>query len=128
VAFHRLSLALVDGTYAICRLPGDAPIPPWAAAGSFVAIARTGDELSVVCRQNAVPEGVLCEQDWQCFRVEGTIPFSTVGVLASLTAPLADAGVGVFVVSTYDTDYLLVKARDFDSAVAALLRGGHTFS
>jgi hypothetical protein len=96
--------------------------------GSFLSVTRTADELSVVCAQDAVPGGVRCERGWRCLRVAGTLEFSLVGVLASLLGPLADAAVGVFVVSTFDTDYLLVKERDFGRAVEALRRHGHPVS
>ena len=122
---RQLSLLLLDGTFAICRLDCNAPIPPWASAGHFFSITRTTDELSVVGRQDAVPEGVVCERGWRCLRVVGTVPFSVVGVLASLTAPLAEAGVSLFAVSTFDTDYLLVKEEDLTVALDALRRRGH---
>lgn len=125
VSFHRLNLTVMDGTFAVCRLGAVAPIPPWATAGSFFSITRAADELSVVCRQDAVPEGVVGERGWRCLRVAGTMPFSVVGVLASLTAPLAESGIGVFAVSTFDTDYLLVKEADFEAALDALRRQGH---
>ena len=123
---HHLNLIVVDGTFAICRLGGGSPIPPWATAGPFFSITRTADELSVVCRQDAVPEGITCEQGWRCLRVAGTMPFSVIGVLASLTAPLVEAGISVFAISTFDTDYLLVKAEDLNRAVDVLRRRGHT--
>ncbi len=127
MAIRQLTLIVVDGTFAVCRLEPGTPIPPWATAGPFFSITRTADEVSIVCRQDAVPEGVVCEQGWRCLRVAGTIPFSVVGILASLTAPLAEAGISVFAVSTFDTDYLLVKAEDLDRAVDILRRQSHTF-
>jgi hypothetical protein len=99
VFFHRLNLIVVDGAFAGCRLGGDAPVPAWTTAGPFFSITRTADELSGVCRQDAVPEGVVCERGWRCVRVAGAVPFSVVGVLASLTVPLAEAGGSVFAVS-----------------------------
>jgi hypothetical protein len=125
MAFRPLALIVVDGIFAVCRLEPDAPIPPWATAGNFFSITRTGDELSVVCPQEVVPEGVKCERGWRCLRVAGTIPFSVVGVLASLTAPVADAGISVFAISTFDTDYLLVKEKDLAVAMDALRGFGH---
>jgi hypothetical protein len=109
----------------VCRLVNDALIPPWATASHFSSITRTADELSVVCRQDDVPDGIQCERGWRCLRVAGTIPFSVIGVLASLTAPLGEAGVSVFAVSTFDTDYLLVKEKDLAAALDALRRQGH---
>ncbi|MFM8274394.1 MAG: ACT domain-containing protein [Gemmata sp.] len=78
-----------------------------------------------MCRQDAVPTGVTCEPGWRCLRVAGAMPFTLVGVLASLTTPVARAGVGVFAFSTFDTDYLLVKAADLPAAVDALRAAGH---
>jgi len=115
----------VDGTFAICRLAAEATIPPWASAGKFVSITRTADELSIVCCQDAVPQGVQYEPGWRCFRVAGTIPFSIVGVLASLTAPLVESGISVFAISTFDTDYLLVKQEQFEIAMTAWQQAGH---
>ena len=126
MAFQQLTLLVVDGTLAVCRLDSDAPMPPWATAGDLFSITRTADELSVVCRQEAVPQGIPCERGWRRLRVAGTIPFSVVGVLASLTAPLAEAGTSIFAISTFDTDYLLVKAEDLERAVDVLRRRGHT--
>ena len=125
MSFHHLNLTVVDGIFAVCRLGAEAPIPSWATAGSFFSITRTADELSVVCGQDAVPEGVVGERGWRCLRVAGTMPFSVVGVLASLAAPLAEAGISVFAVSTFDTDYLLVKEKDFEAALDALRQRGH---
>src|SRR5262249_30084183 len=119
-----LTLVVLRGCYAVCRLPADAPYPIWAT-GEFVSISRTADELSVVCAEDAVPSKVRCERGWRCLRVAGTIDFGVLGVLASLTGALAGAGVSVFAVSTYDTDYLLVKETDLDRACDALKR--HSF-
>jgi hypothetical protein len=123
-----LELSPLDGTFAVCRLAPDTPLPAWAGGGPLVSVTRTADELSVVCRQEAVPEGVRCERGWCCLRAAGTLDFTLVGVLASLLGPLAEAGLSVFVTSTFDTDYLLVKETDFPRAVEVLRRAGHTVS
>ena len=120
-----LTLLGVGGLFAVCKLPPGSAIPPWATAGDLFSVARTVDELSVVCRQEAVPSGTLAEVGWRCLRVAGAMPFTLIGVLASLTRPVAAAGVGVFVVSTFDTDYLFVKEAEVRVAVAALRRAGH---
>jgi hypothetical protein len=125
VSFRHLNLTLMGGTFAVCRLGADATVPPWATTGYLFSITRTADELSVVCRQDAVPEGVKCERGWRCLRVAGAIELSTLGVLAALAVPLAEAGVSVFAVSTFDTDYLLVKDRDLPAALEALRGAGH---
>lgn len=118
-------LTLLPATFAVCRLEPGASIPAWAITGTFFSITRTTDEFSIVCNQADVPEGVRCERGWRCFKLAGPIPFSTVGVLASLVTPLADAGISVFVISTFDTDYLLVKEGDVEKAVETLCQAGH---
>jgi hypothetical protein len=121
-----LSRVPVEGTYMVRRLGPEAPGPDWAAGSRFSSVTRTADEVSVVCEQAAVPPGVRCEPGWRCLRVAGTLDFASVGVLAGLVGPLAAAGVSVFVVSTFDTDYLLVKEGDLDWAVAVLQQHRHT--
>jgi hypothetical protein len=121
----RLTLAPVEGTYAVCRLEPDAPWPAWAAGSRFTSVTRTADEVSVVCEQAAVPPGIRCEPGWRCLRVAGTLDFAQVGVLAGLVGPLACAGVSVFAVSTFDTDYLLVKDNEFARTVQVLCECGH---
>jgi hypothetical protein len=123
-----MTLKVLDGKFAICRLDPDAPLPAWVGSGPFVSITRTADELSVVCPEEAVPEGVQCERGWRCLVVSGTLDFALVGVLASLLVPLANAGVSVFAISTFDTDFLLVKQSDVERAAEALLRAGHVFT
>jgi hypothetical protein len=124
VSPHRLRLAALPGEFAVSRLDPGAAVPAWAA-GPFVSVTRTAEELSVVCPRPAVPDIVRCEPGWRCLRVHGPLDLALVGVLASLAGPLADAGVAVFAVSTFDTDYLLVKAADLARATDALRRAGH---
>ncbi len=120
-----LSLFLLKGDFAVCRLKQDAPQPDWGQQGQFYALVRTPDELSIVCAERFVPPGVPCERGWSCLGVAGPLDFSLVGILASLSASLAQAGVSLFAVSTFDTDYLLVKTRDLEKALAALSAAGH---
>ena len=123
----QLSLILLPGRFAVCKLEPGTGVPGWAAGGSFVSITRTGDELSIVCDEAIVPEGVKCARDWCCLRVAGAMDFSAIGVLASLVAPLARARISVFAISTFDTDYLLFQAKDLAGAKEALLGMGHRF-
>jgi hypothetical protein len=126
--FPQLELIQLEGLLAVCKLHPSDPIPSWATTAKWFSVTRTADEVSIVCPQTVVPAGVKCEPNWRCLRVAGAMPFSMVGVLASLTAPLAHAGIGVFALSTFDTDYLLVPAKDFDKALHALRQHGHTIS
>ena len=116
----RLALRVTPWRLAVCRLPADAPLPAWVfhAEAEFFSVTRTPGELSVVCAEDDLPPSVTehVERDWRAFELVGPIPFSTTGVISGLTAPLAAAGVSVFVISTYDTDYLLVKASMFARA------------
>ena len=123
----ELKLLLLPDRFAVCRLEPDAAVPDWALSSSvgLRSITRTDDELSIVCGENDVPEGVKCESGWRAMRVAGTLDFSLSGVLASLATPLADAGVSIFAVSTFDTDYLLVRDDDVGRAVHALQAAGH---
>ena len=118
------ALALVPDLLTICRLDARAPIPGWAR-GDFVAITRTRDELSIVCAQSNAPDGIVCERDWRALRVVGQLDFTLTGILAALSAPLADAGISIFAISTFDTDYVLVKARDLDKATRVLQEAGY---
>jgi hypothetical protein len=125
---HRLRLQLEAGVLAVCRLDRQSPVPEWAIRGDFCSITRTTDELSVVCEESSVPRGVRSEGGWRALRVAGTIEFSVVGVLASLVVPLSAAGVSLFAVSTFDTDYLLVKDKDLDRSIDALASFGHALA
>lgn len=120
-----LHLTLLADVLAVCRLTADVPVPAWAWTGEPASVTRTRDELSVVCRADAVPDGVRCEPGWRCLKVVGPLDFALTGIMAALTAPLAAAGIALFAVSTYDTDYLMVKADTLDRAVDALRGAGH---
>jgi hypothetical protein len=121
----RLTLTLFTDLLAVCRLDPDAPVPPWASAGPFTSITRTPAELSIVCLDDRVPEGMRCERGWRYLAVQGPLTFALTGILASLTGALALAGVSVFALSTFDTDYLLVKESDAERTVELLSREGH---
>lgn len=120
-----LRLTVLDDMLAIARLDPDAPVPPWAWTGEVVSVTRTAAELSVVCREDAVPADVRCERGWRCLRAEGPFDFDLTGILASLCSPLAAAAVPIFAFSTFDTDYLLVRADDLPRAIEALSTAGH---
>ena len=122
----NLPLELLPDTLAICRLEADAPVPEWVNdSGGFVTVSRTTEELSITALQRVVPPEVRCERDYRAFRVRGPLPLDLIGILAAIANPLADAGLGIFAISTFDTDYVLVKSRDLAVAVAALETAGH---
>ena len=124
------SLTLLTGRYAACMLPALASIPSWAMlGGDFWSITRTSDELSIICAQVHLPvedhPDLMVTQDWMLLRIEGPFAFDVTGVLAALSDVLAREGVVLLAVATYQTDYLLVKAEQIDSAIAALRKAGH---
>ena len=121
----ELSLAVLEGRLSVCRLDARAEVPAWTAGASFFSVTRTEDELSVVCPEAEVPEGIIHEKGWRALKLEGPFEFSMVGILSSVAAPLAEAGVSIFAVSTFDTDYVLVREGQLDLAVDALHEHGH---
>jgi hypothetical protein len=117
-----VNLAVLPGTLAVCRLPASDRIPSWALElhEGLVSITRTPDELSIVCPQEAVPPDTQVEEGFRALMVPGPIPFEQTGVLARIATPLAAAGISIFAIATYDTDYVLVRETDLDRALAAL--------
>ena len=118
------ALTILDGCYAVCRLPRDAAVPGalLTAGNGFVSITRTADELSIVCPEALTPPGAEVNRGWRAFKVEGPLDFSLTGVLSTLLEPLAAAKISVFAVATYDTDYILVREADFAAARWELAR------
>jgi len=123
-----MQLVLLSPRMAVCRLAPDAEIPAWALQQrSLVSITYTGDELSIVCSAHGVPTNIRCEKDWKAIKVQGPLDFSLTGILASLATPLAAEGIPLFAISTFDTDYILVKEQNVEHAIATLKQHGHTF-
>ena len=127
IPIRTFTLEVLSGTFAICRLDANAEVPDWAT-GEIVSVTRTPDELSIVCSRDNVSANIRTEVGWRCLRVAGPLDFSMVGVIASLTGTLAAANISVFVVSTFDTDYLFVKDADLDAAIESLRSAGHRIS
>ncbi len=120
-----MNLRLTVDRLTICQLPKSAPIPAWATGGGFCSITRTAEELSLVCAQQAAPADVRQEAGWRAFKVDGPLDFALTGILASVAGPLAKAGVSIYALSTYNTDYILVKESQLDEAIDALRIVGH---
>lgn len=121
-----LTLAVLDNLYTVCRLAPEAEIPNWLPTTGFVSVTRTIEELSVVCRSDAVPDSLEAERDFQVLKIEGPLDFSLTGILLSVAGPLADAGISIFALSTYDTDYVLVRKNDLGNTLSVLEAAGHT--
>ncbi len=121
----RVGLQLLDGDYGVARLGPSDPMPHWADGSGFVSISRSEDELSVVCLENRIPDGVRADRGWCCFKLKGPFAFDETGIVLSVIAPLSANGIGIFVVSTFDGDHLLVKRGDLEAVRHLLEEAGH---
>jgi hypothetical protein len=122
-----MTLKLLRPPLAICRLDSSDLIPDWALQSPFFSISKTADELSIVCLKKNVPDGIKAERDWHAIQVKGPLDFGLTGILASIAKPLADASVSIFSLSTFDTDYILVKSDKLNFAMKVLTDAGHIF-
>jgi uncharacterized protein len=122
-----LTLEVLAGHYAIHRLDPNSSIPAWAlSAKGFSSITRTPDELSIVCQtQKLELEGIKQDSGWACLKLIGPFAFDLTGILSSVLNPLRDAEIGIFAISTFDTDYVLVKLEHLERAVLTLKNAGH---
>lgn len=121
---RALAMSLDKKRYAVCRFEPDADVPGWVG-GTLVSVTRTPNELSILCDETLVPGSVSSTGGWRALEVDGPLAFTMVGVLSSIVGPLAEADVSVFVVSTFDTDYVLMHQDDLTKGVAALRAAGH---
>ena len=123
-----MKLSILSERFAICRLPPQQSLPSWFSyAGTLVSVTCTSDERSIVCPEEFVPQDVQSERGWKVIKVLGPLDFSLTGILASLAIPLANKQIPLFALSTFDTDYLLVKEIFIQQAQDVLAQSGHTF-
>ena len=119
----KLTLKILPEKFAICHFDKKTQIPEWVIGEtSFTSITRGNDELSIICPQDKVPGGVLCEKNWRVLKVKGPLGFELTGIVASLARPLAQAKISILYVSTYETDYLLVEEENFRKAKRILAK------
>ena len=117
---EKLTLSILPEKLGICHFNKKSPIPDWAKEISFCSITRTPDELSIVCPQDKIPGGILVEKDWRAFKIEGPLGFVLTGIVSSISDPLAKAGISILYISTYETDYILVKEENLNKAAKIL--------
>jgi uncharacterized protein len=122
---HKLKYRILPDRLVVCQLPAGTRVPEWALGGGLFSVAGTEDEVSVVCEERQVVEGVRAEKGWVGLKLEGPFPFAMTGVLTSFLQPLAETGIPVFAVSTFNTDYVLIKREHLEQAVKALNEAGH---
>lgn len=122
-----MDLDLFPDRFAVCRLDPGSTIPRLRSCfkPSFLSVTQTDEEISLVCREDEMPDGVSAEPNWRCLKVRGPLDFSEIGVLAGIAQPLADARISLFCISTFDTDYILVKQDDILPAIRVLNSSGH---
>jgi hypothetical protein len=119
-----LPLIILPERLAVCHLPVEAPFPDWARLGDILALVRTREELSIVCAERFVPPEIKAERGWRVLQVQGPLDFSMVGVLATIALPLARAGISIFALSTYETDFILIKENHLERAIHSLNQAG----
>ena len=122
---RQLQLSLLKDKYGICTLPNTAPIPDWATAQSLASITRTAKELTIVCRLEILPPQYQSGLKWRCFKIDGSFDLNQIGVISSISSPLADAGISIYVISTYDTDYFLIQEQNLEKTISVLSNSGH---
>jgi hypothetical protein len=120
-----LSLQILPNPYAVSRLPAGSPVPVWSDNPDFYAITSTNEELSVVCPESQTPEGVKSERQWRILKILGPLEFSLVGILAEISQVLAASGVSIYAISTFDTDYILLKQGQLEVGLDALRSAGY---
>jgi hypothetical protein len=125
---RQLQLSLLKDKYGICTLPNTAPIPGWAAAQSLASITRTEKELTIVCRREIIPSQYQSDLNWRCFKIDGSFDLNQVGVISSISSPLAEAGISIYVISTYDTDYFFIQEHNLEQTISVLSGSGHSIT
>jgi hypothetical protein len=120
----RLELRQIEGRYALAQLPPGSHAPSWVR-GRFAAMVFSNHGITVACEESAVPAGVNTQSGFRCLEIVGVFELSSVGVVAAAVRPLAEAGISLFVHSTWETDFILVQDADLPLAIRALIEAGH---
>jgi uncharacterized protein len=123
---RALKFSRLLGSYAVCQFSADAPLPDWLPTSGFISVTRTSEELSIVCPDHSTPAHLKADLGWVCLKLEGPFSFSLTGILSSFIAPLSDNAIPIFAISTYDTDYVLIKQGFADAGLDVLAKAGHT--
>jgi hypothetical protein len=121
----KLTFTILRETFAICRLEKDASIPDWVFQGGLFSVTRTNDELSIVCPQINVPKGIVCNQGWSCLKIKGPLDLSSTGIISLVASALEKENISLFSISTYDTDYVMVREKALEKAIFTLTEAGY---
>ena len=118
-----MEIKILDYDFSICKIEDYSGVP---LESEFCFLGKTDEECSLVCPTKDVPENFLeCDKDWKAFRIQGVLDFSLIGVLSRIASLMAENGIGIFAVSTYNTDYILTKGENFEKAVRLLKNAGY---
>ena len=121
----KLILKLLKNKYSVCRLNKYDEIPKWIFNEEFFSITKTEDELSIICLQDKIKDDVLCERNWKVLKIEGPLDFSLIGILSKISTLMANNNISIFAISTYDTDYILIKEESIDKAIELLINNNY---
>lgn len=122
-----MKLIVLSGVFSVCKLKAGSPMPQWVDSSSFLNVTNTDDELSIVCISSCVPDSIKAEHGWKIIKILGPLDFGLTGILSSIASPLADAKISIFAISTFDTDYVLIKEDKLNQAKAVLEGRGFEF-
>jgi len=118
-----VELQEIEGSFCVCKVENTEQID---FSQAFLFIAKTPDEISVVCKSGDVPSNAIAIEDgWKALRISGILDFGLIGILAKISNLLADARISIFAISTYNTDYILLKAENFDNGLQVLINNGY---
>lgn len=124
-----MQLTVLENNYSIYKFPHESKLPDWVYSSEFYSVTRTSEELSVVARQNdSLGDDIICNRNWRIIKVEGPLDFSLTGIIAGISAVLSKREISIFTISTYDTDYILVRQSDLNRAIEALKESGYIMS
>lgn len=123
----RLILYVLKDRFGICKLGKEEGLPEWVKKSDFISLTWTPEELSIVCEVNCIPENIKVEKPWKCLKVKGPLDFGLTGILAELSQVLAEAGIEIFAISTYNTDYIFIKEKELEHSIKVLSRAGYNF-
>lgn len=122
---EKLKIRLLQGIYAVCQISNREKVPSWVEEKGFFSVTKTEDEISVVMLQDKISKEIKAEKDWRILKVEGILDFSLIGILAKISSVLAENQISIFVISTFNTDYILVKEENIEKAMAVLNLEGY---
>ncbi len=122
---EKLKIRLLQGIYAVCQISNREKVPSWVEEKGFFSVTKTEDEISVVMLQDKISKEIKAEKDWRILKVEGILDFSLIGILAKISSVLAENQISIFVISTFNTDYILVKEEKIEKAMAVLNLEGY---